>query len=256
MTESIENSEELASLLNQRMKTKTGGSNQRLAMLLGWRTRNNISSGKDLIAVNIPKEDRSDFSLERFGFMLSAPFDISHMCCNVMKKAPVHEYAEKTGRYAITGQMADESRLRLQQWLRNGCNGFNMKRPVSNPMSFWTEQDVLTYIVKNNLKICSVYGDVVVDYGEELEGQMTLGDFGLYNETKKYKCTGCKRTGCMLCGFGCHLEKKDESRFLLLKQTHPKMYALLDVIKNNGVSFREAIEWTNEHMTGRGHIWI
>ena len=196
------------------------------------------------------------YDRSRYRFLLDADFEISDMCCKIMKKQPLHKYNRDSGRYPMTAQMADESLLRQSQWIKNGCNGFHLKIPTSNPMSFWTEQDVLTYIVKNGTKICSVYGDVVEDFGDQLEGQMDLSDFGLYESQKKYKCTGCKRTGCMLCGFGCHLEKKDESRFLLLKQTHPKMYALLDVIKNNGVSFREAIEWTNEHMTGRGHIWI
>lgn len=163
-----------------------------------------------------------------------------------MKKDPVHRYSKETGRMPITAQMADESRLRLQKWLQNGCNAFHATHPISNPMSFWTEQDVLQYIVERNIKICSVYGQVVIDYGDELEGQMTLGDFGLYNETKKYKCTGCERTGCVLCGFGCHLDK-GKGRFEMLKETHPKFYNLLDVIKNNGITFRQAIEWTNEH---------
>jgi hypothetical protein len=56
----------------------------------------------------------------------------------------------------------------------------------------------------------------------------------------------------MLCGFGCHLEKEGEGRFELLKETHPGMYKLLDKIENNGVTFKEAIEWTNEH--GNLHI--
>jgi hypothetical protein len=34
------------------------------------------------------------------------------------------------------------------------------------------------------------------------------------------------------------------------------MYALLDVFKNNGVTFREAIEWYNERVGNRGKIWI
>lgn len=50
----------------------------------------------------------------------------------------------------------------------------------------------------------------------------------------------------MLCGFGCHLEKSP-NRFEQLKVTHPGVYGLLDKCKNNGVTFREAIEWTNEH---------
>ena len=59
--------------------------------------------------------------------------------------------------------------------------------------------------------------------------------------------TGCSRTGCVLCGFGCHLEKPGEGRFERLKETHPGMYKLLDVIENNGVTYREAIDWINEH---------
>ena len=54
------------------------------------------------------------------------------------------------------------------------------------------------------------------------------------------------------CGFGCHLEKKGEGRFELLKETHPGIYGLLDVCKNNGVTMREAIDWVNEH--GNLHI--
>ena len=76
----------------------------------------------------------------------------------------------------------------------------------------------------------------------EMDGQVMFDEF---SENIKYKTTGCKRTGCMLCGFGCHLN--NDTRFIRLKQTHEKMYNLLDVVKNNGVTFREAIEWTNEH---------
>ena len=251
MIESIENSEELANLLNEKMQKRQGGSNQRLAIMLGMFTKNNEVK----IQANIPNEDRSTYNMEKYKFFLDAPFEISNKCCDVMKKDPVHRYSRETGRMPITAQMADESNLRTQKWLQNGCNAFNVTHPISNPMSFWTEQDVLQYIVENKLKICSVYGDVVEDFGDQLEGQMTLGDFGLYQEQKKLKCTGCSRTGCVLCGFGCHLGKK-ENRFEVLKETHPKFYALLDVFKNNGITYRQALEWTNEHLSGRGHIYL
>jgi 3'-phosphoadenosine 5'-phosphosulfate sulfotransferase (PAPS reductase)/FAD synthetase len=204
--------------------------------------------GKNKKSIIKPTEhDRSMFNQVKYQFFLDAPFEISNQCCAIMKKRPIHDYAKKTGRKPFTAQMAEESRLRTQQWIKNGCNGFQMKSPISNPMSFWTENDVLQYIAENHLPICSVYGDVVEDYGEQLEGQMDLSDYGLAEPEKKYKTTGCKRTGCMLCGFGCHLEKPGEGRFEMLKQTHPKMYQALDLIQNNGVTFRQAIEWTNEH---------
>ena len=185
------------------------------------------------------------YDRSRYKFFLDAPFDISNLCCKVMKKDPVHKYSKETGRLPITGQMAEESMLRTSNWLKNGCNGFNMKSPISNPLSFWTEQDILEYIYVKKLPICSVYGEVVKDYEAMgvLPGQILLVEDGIKSV---YKTTGCKRTGCMLCGFGCHLDKSP-SRFELLKETHPKMYSLLDIIKNNGVTFREAIEWTNKH---------
>ena len=161
-----------------------------------------------------------------------------------MKKDPIHKYEKEHGVFGITAQMADESKLRTQVWLKNGCNAFDSKHPISNPMSFWTEDDVLEYIYKYKLPICSVYGEVV-----PATDQLTFDDMGFDTGNvprKKYTTTGCKRTGCMLCGFGCHLDKSP-NRFEQLKQTHPGVYGLLDKCKNNGVTFREAIEWTNEH---------
>ena len=199
------------------------------------------------IKANIPEKDRSQFSMEKYKFFLDAPFEISNRCCNVMKKNPAHKYHRDTGKVPITAQMASESRLRTQKWLENSCNGFDLKIPTSNPMSFWTEQDVLLYIKSHNLKICSVYGDVVTD--DEEWGQMDfaqwtgLGEFELGN--KPLHCTGCSRTGCVLCGFGTHL--KGEDRFIQLKETHPQLYGLIDKIENNGYTMRQAIEWINEH---------
>lgn len=168
------------------------------------------------IQENIPDNDRSKFNCSKYAPLLDVDFRISHFCCNVMKKSPVHIYERKTGRKPITAQMASESQLRTQQWLANGCNGFNMKNPKSNPISFWTEQDVLQYIHQNNIKIASVYGEVTT---ENFCEQMSMFD-DMTNVN--FSTTGCKRTGCIFCGFGCHLEK--ESRWLLLKKTHPKQY--------------------------------
>ena len=153
----------------------------------------------------------SMYDRSRYLFMLDAPFDVSNQCCKVMKKQPAHEYAKKTGRKPMTATMATESKLRASNWIKHGCNAFESKNPISNPMSFWTEQDVLLYIKENNLPICSVYGDVVTDYGSmgQCENQMSFADYGIFDtERPLLKTTGCTRTGCVLCGFGCHLEKE------------------------------------------------
>ena len=192
------------------------------------------------------------YDRSKYRFFLESDFTISDRCCKVMKKEPLHRYNKCSGRLPMTAQMAEESDLRTSNWIKNGCNGFDMKSPISNPMSFWTENDVLEYIVKRDILICSVYKDIVEDYGDEIEGQMCFADLGYGEKHAKYKCTGCQRTGCVLCGFGCHLEKPGEGRFIKLKDSHPKMYGLLDVVKNNDITFRQAIEWTNKH--GNLHI--
>ena len=191
----------------------------------------------------------SMYDRSRYLFMLEAPFDVSNKCCMVMKKQPAHKYAKNTGRKPMTATMATESKLRASNWIKHGCNVFESKNPISNPMSFWTEQDVLLYIKENNLPICSVYGDVVTDYKSmgQCENQMSLADYGIFdNERPLLKTTGCTRTGCVLCGFGCHLEK-EPNRFQMLKETHPKFHNLLHILKNNGVTYAEAIDWINEH---------
>ena len=235
------NLEELASTLNERMKNRQTGSNQRLAIMLGMLTKDQT------IKANIPEKDKSTFSQEKYAFFLDAPFEISNRCCAVMKKEPAHRYAKDTGRKPITAQMACESRLRLQKWLQFGCNAFESKNPISNPMSFWTEQDVLQYIKENNIEIASVYGDIVYDDGDQLEGQIDLADLGLAKEVRQLKTTGCDRTGCMFCGFGCHLEKSP-NRFERMKETHPKLYDyIMKPWDKGGLGYKDVIDWINEH---------
>ena len=165
-----------------------------------------------------------------------------------MKKAPAHKYGKETGRVPILATMTEESHLRTQKWLQNGCNGFDMKSPVSTPMAFWKEQDVLKYIQQENIKICSVYGDIVPDYEsqDQLDGQMDICEFGLAEDTRNLKTTGCTRTGCMFCGFGCHLN--NDQRFVSMKETHPKQYDyIMRPKEQGGLNFKEVIDWINEH---------
>ena len=119
----------------------------------------------------------------------------------------------------IVGTMTEESRTREQGWLRTGCNAFDSKQPKSQPMSFWTEQDVLRYAVENNIEFASVYGDIVaVD-----EDGNQYDPHSLLIPDCKLKCTGCDRTGCIFCAFGFHSEK-GETRFQRLARTHPRQY--------------------------------
>jgi 3'-phosphoadenosine 5'-phosphosulfate sulfotransferase (PAPS reductase)/FAD synthetase len=161
-----------------------------------------------------PNGEKSPFNIEKYKPLVYTDFKVASVCCDIMKKNPSHRYGKETDRKPITATMASESMLREQKWIQNGCNGFNLKLPISNPMSFWTENDVLQYIHENNIPIASVYGDIIKD-----EGQMSLFES---NEGCKFRTSGCDRTGCIFCGFGAHMEQ--ESRFKRLKETHPKQY--------------------------------
>ena len=144
-------------------------------------------------------------------------FKISHMCCSVIKKGPMQIYQRKEKRYPYIGTLTEESKLREQAWVRHGCNAFDSKKKTSQPMSFWTEQDVLHYIWEEGLEIASVYGDIVAVDADGMEYTPSL----MCHDT--LKCTGCQRSGCIFCGFGTHLEK-GETRFQRLAKTHPKQY--------------------------------
>lgn len=203
------------------------------------------------------------YNKERYQFFLEAPFEISDHCCSIMKKTPMHHYAKRTGKLPITAQMASESRLRTTNWLKNGCNGFDMKSPISNPLSFWTEQDVLEYIYSNHIPIASVYGAVVADYGKGQPKENSM-DMGMFDVGKPiFDTTGCDRTGCVYCGFGCHREKSPNRWELAEKLSNP---AIIDYMMrggefdergiwkpdNRGLGFWFVIEWINVH--GNLHI--
>lgn len=177
--------------------------------------------------------------------LLGVDFRLSANCCSVMKKSPIKAHAKKTGKHPITAQMATESRLRTQKWLQYGCNGFGMKNPKSNPMSFWTEQDVLQYIKQNGIPIASVYGDIVYKDESGFEYNDSLTDDG------KLYTTGCDRTGCIFCAFGCHLEK-GESRFQRLKRTHPRQY---EYCIGGGEHDENGIWKPNKQGLGMGHVF-
>ena len=196
-------------------------------------------------------EKASRYNCEKWSFLYDAPFKISSRCCDVMKKSPVHLYEKETGRKPIVATMASESMQRLTSWIRTGCNSFESKRPISKPMSFWTEQDILHYIKQFNVPYCSVYGEIkVVESEDEMDGQVNLTDYlGCYSEDDILETTGAKRTGCMFCMFGVHLEK-EPNRFQKMKETHPRQY---DYCINGG-EYVDGIWQPNKKGLGLGHV--
>lgn len=172
------------------------------------------------------------YNCKKWAYVKDADFKVSEQCCDVMKKRPFKAYEKESKKIPITGVMATESLTRKKNWLKNGCNAFDGTRPQSKPMSFWTEQDVLEYLLKFNISYASVYGEIIKD------------------ENGKYHTTKCNRTGCVFCGFGCHREK-EPNRFQRLKETHPKLY---NYCINGGGYNEEGVWKPNKKGLGIGHV--
>ena len=66
----------------------------------------------------------------------------------------------------------------------------------------------------------------------------------------KYYTTGCDRTGCVFCGYGCHI--KGDNRFERLQQTHPKLYDFcMKPIKDGGLGMKEVLDYINANLKGK-----
>ena len=164
---------------------------------------------------------------KQWAFLKDAPFEVHDYCCTVMKKRPLFKFQKETGLLPYVGTMAEESAKRTQAWMQTGCNAYEGTHPKSAPLSFWTEQDILQYIVENDLPIASCYGEIKED------------------ENGKLFTTGVHRTGCMFCIFGAHLEKSP-NRFERMKETHPKVYDYcMKPVENGGLGMDAVLNYLN-----------
>lgn len=193
-----------------------------------------------------PLGDHSNFMqrFKKYKKLVDTDFNISHICCEKMKKHPLKRYAKETGRIPFIGMMAGESSQRQENYLKTGCNSFESATPHSIPLGFWREQDILRYIKINKMEIASVYGEIAED--NELDNQI-----GFYEDKQsKLHTTGCDRTGCVFCAFGAHLEKEGQHRFIRLKETHPKLYKYCI----DGGKYNEEGKWVPDKGLGMGHV--
>lgn len=130
---------------------------------------------------------------KKWRYLVKAPFNISERCCDILKKSPMHTFSNKNKLYPMIAMMASDSQTRLFTFSTKACNAYDARWPTSNPMAFWTEDDVWQYIRDNDLEYCEIYD------------------------------MGWERTGCAFCMFGVHMED-EPNRFQKLKETHPKLW--------------------------------
>lgn len=169
---------------------------------------------------NTGKEYVSGKISEKWKYLVYEDVNVTSKCCDVLKKAPVSKFEKKTGLSAIIGTMADESSLRKQQYnIKGTCNVFG-KRNISKPLSIFTEEDIWKLIEIHEIKICSIYHDVIID-GEIVKGEA--------------------RTGCAYCAFGLQFEDPKDNKFTRLSKREPKRYASF----MDKLGYRRALEFIN-----------
>lgn len=178
----------------------------------------------------------SKYNISKWKFLLDAPFRISPRCCDVMKKRPAKKYEKLSKNFPMIGTLAEESALRKTKWFKVGCNSFDSKRPTSQPLSFWTEQDILYYIKEYNIEIAEVYGDII----STDEGKLIT--------------TGEQSSGCTFCFFGI---TRDKERLVRLREKEPKKYDYVMRggkfdehgmwIPHDGLGYKFIVDWLNEH---------
>jgi 3'-phosphoadenosine 5'-phosphosulfate sulfotransferase (PAPS reductase)/FAD synthetase len=132
-----------------------------------------------------------------------APFKVSNKCCLYMKEKPCDKWAKEHNSKPFLGLMASEGGQREDALVEHGCNYFGKNVIRSAPFAPFLRQDLLQLALDLNVPVPEIYGKIE-----------RKTDGTLYT-------TGAQRTGCQMCGFGVHMEKRPH-RFDKLRQRNPK----------------------------------
>jgi len=156
--------------------------------------------------------------------MIDCEIPLSELCCVHIKEAALSNIGNMS---VMTGEQASESKKREATWLKTGCTTTLPSGLVrSKPFGAMTLDGVLFALKYRQTPICSDYGEIVSENGH-------------------YRCTKAQRTGCALCGFGCHL---DTERFIRLQETEPaKVRFAFKPRAQGGAGYLEAIQHMNEY---------
>lgn len=139
-----------------------------------------------------------------------APFKVSNKCCQFLKEDPCNQYAKEHRSAPFLGLMASEGGQREEALVDHGCNYFGKTVIRSAPFAPFLRQDLLQLALDLNVPVPKIYGEI-----------KRKPDGMLYT-------TEAQRTGCSMCGFGIHMEKRPH-RFDLLRERNPKEMGVLDV---------------------------
>lgn len=130
-------------------------------------------------------------------------FKVSSKCCYYLKEKPCDDWAKEHHSVPFLGLMASEGGRREKSLKINGCNYFGKSTTRSAPFAIFSRQDLLQLALDLNVPVPEIYGTIA-----------KKEDGTLYT-------TKAQRTGCSMCGFGIHMEKRPH-RFDQLRERNPK----------------------------------
>ena len=132
-----------------------------------------------------------------------APFKVSNKCCQYLKEEPCDKWAKEHHSAPFLGLMASEGGQREEALVDHGCNYFGKTVIRSAPFAPFLRQDLLQLALDLNVPVPKIYGKIE-----------RKPDGTLYT-------TEAQRTGCSMCGFGIHMEKRPH-RFDKLRERNEK----------------------------------
>lgn len=132
-----------------------------------------------------------------------APFRVSNACCYWLKEKPCDDWAKEHDSFPYLGLMASEGGQREEALVDHGCNYYGKTVSRSAPFAPFMRQDLLQLALDLDVPVPEIYGTIE-----------RRPDGTLYT-------TRAQRTGCSMCGFGIHLEKRPH-RFDRLREANPK----------------------------------
>ncbi len=130
-------------------------------------------------------------------------FMVSNRCCYYIKEKPCDDWAKEHNSHAFLGMMASEGGQREDAIIEHGCNYYGKGVMRSAPFGPFYRQDLLQLALDLNVPMPEIYGEIA-----------RKPDGTLYT-------TKAQRTGCGMCGFGIHMEKRPH-RFDLLRERNEK----------------------------------
>lgn len=165
-------------------------------------------------------------------------FLVSSKCCYYLKEKNCDNWGKENNSVPYLGLMASEGGRRAKSLRMNGCNYFGASTIRSAPFAIFHRQDILTLALeideqwRNGWK--NEFYEQLLQRDGRLAENFIMPDSlipEIYGTIEKRPdgtlyTTKAQRTGCSMCGFGIHMEKRPH-RFDLLYESNPKEWDYL-----------------------------